>query len=298
MGVMRRFRSKSAVRVADFVRKFPWKSFLIQAPQVTADMWGVGLQLGGIMGVMADVIYAPIRLLQGESVVVRLPPPSDPLGKALNYLNGGSTHLAGGGWLSYEDHWLLLAADVVATTIVMQNFSALEFERHIDTWLPSKIVYHEPWLPATREVLFENGWIEGGPYHPPYAGFGPDTTYAQLMEEEARRFPAFLQEARLDFPAKTHASVFQLVAADLAEELLTWGTGTDRIGKDVFEPKELAFARLFEAGVFPPGETGNEVMDFMLDRSLEISRALGRELPARFDLQQAAIEVWGGFSGE
>jgi len=290
---MKRFRAKSAVRVADFVRKFPWKGFLIQAPQVTADIWGVGVQLGGIMGLLAEATYGAVRALAGQSVVVRGPPPSDAVGKALNYLSGAGWQYSGAGWLSVEDHWLLLAADVVATTIVMDQFSADQFSARIDGFIDQPFLYQEPWHPATRQMLFEQGWGANGSYHPPYFGMGPQSTFRDVIGVEAERFPSFLSEAREDFPASTSSTMFQFAAAELAERLLSWGTGSEEIGKDVFDPEEYSLARMFETGVFPPSEEAGELVERFIERALGIARAGGRSLPGFAELSMAANEVWG-----
>jgi len=293
---MKRLRAKSAVRVAEFVAKFPLKSFLLQAPQVTADIWGTGIQLGSIMGAMADGIYAAGRALTGASVTVRGPPPSDAVSKALNYLGSPMLHHAAGGFFSYEDHWLLLAADVVAMTLVMDNLSPAVFEERGVALLDVPVVMQEPWHPATRAVLSGLGWSPGVDYRSVLDEGEHRTTYRELIVNYAARFPKYLEEIRVDFPASSSATVYANVLAEITERVLTWGTGQESIGKDVFEPEEYTLARMFEAGVFPPPDGDGDMLDWYIQRALEIGRAGGHDLPARGDLILAAREVWGGYS--
>jgi len=292
---MRRFRSYKFHGAVDFAAKMPWAGFLIQGAQVASDLWGVGLQLGGVMGFVSDTMWGWIRRNEGNGTVFRPPPPSDLLGKAVRYLTGWSAHYTGGDWLSYEDHWLLLAADIVATDIVMANFTAQQFDQSTVEWLHKPGLYHEPWNPATIEALRSVGWKPQAEYSPPYEGLNFRSTNYEILKREAELFPNFLQSARRDFPRTTSASMFQYTAGELAQRLLTWGTGAQEIGTPVFEPEEYVFARMFEWGVLPPAPTSGEAIGRMVERALQIARANGEELPRLATMRAAAVEVWGSY---
>lgn len=280
---------------SDFLVKTPWLSVLLQGGQVAADLWGVGLQLGGVMGFVSDTMWGWVRRNEGNGVVFRGPPPSDILGKAIRFLTSIPAQWTGGDWLSYEDHWLLLAAQVVATDVVMQNFTADQFGASIDQWIDGGAVYHEPWYPATVEMLRSKGWAPQAEYSPPHEGLNFRSTNREILEREAELFPRFLQAARADFPASTSAWAFQYLAAELCQRFLSWGTGKDSAGVPVFDPEEYVFARMFEWGVLPPPPSGREAIELMIERALQIARANGEELPRLATMRAAANEVWGGF---
>ena len=295
---MKRLRTKSAVRVAEFVSKFPLKSFLLQAPQVTADLWGVGIQLGSIMGIIGDSIYAGIRALGGARVTLRGPPPSDPLSKAVNYLISPMHHHAGGALWSYEDHWLLLAADVIAMRIVMDRMGPALFEQRGVEALDYPVPMQEPWHPATRAALGELGWSPSIELRSPYDQEGGAVTYRDVMTQNVAQYPGYLEQIRVDFPASSSATIYANILAEITEEVLTWGTGFVTIGKDVFDVEEYTLARMFEFGVLPPDDISVDLIDWMIQRSIEIARAGGRDLPDRGSMILAANEVWGGYSGQ
>jgi len=295
---MKRLRTKSAVRVAEFVSRFPLKSFLLQAPQVTADLWGVGIQLGSIMGFVADAMYGALRAVGGAKVTFRGPPPSDAGRIAASYLVQPAYHHGGGSMWSYEDHWLLLAADVIALRILMaERWADRPGERAGDI-LSSPVIHHGPWKQSTIEVLREQGWRGGDDYRPPFAGMSEESTYGDVMSRLVDDYPSYLEQIRVDFPASSSATIYANILAEITEELLTWGTGVTSIGKDVFDVEEYTLARMFEFGVLPPDDISVDLIDWMIQRSIEIARAGGRDLPDRGSMILAANEVWGGYSGQ
>lgn len=295
LGVMRRLRTKNVVKVAEFVKKFPWLSFALQAPQVTADIWGVGLQLGSVMGFVSDTIWSMVRVPFGGSVNFRGPPPSDPLGKAVNYLAAPTYHHGRGAVWDYADHWLLLAADAIAIRIVMENFSPSVLEGRVDEVLAAPVLYHEPWHPATIEVLSEKGFVPGGEYASPFVDLPARPTYGQALGYLGDSFPQYLSSIRSDFPASVSSTAYANVLAELAEEILTWGLPEKSIGSDVFDVFEYTLARFFEYGIFPPSGTEAEAIELMIERSIEIAEAMGQLYPGRVAMEAAAQEVWGGY---
>lgn len=296
LNVMRRFRISRIERVASFTAKFPWLSFALQAPQVTASIWGVGLQLGGVMGMISESMYGAVRRALGSPVIVRGPPPSDPVGKAIQYLTGGSPHYGGGAWLSYEDHWTLLAADIVAAELIMANFPASSFDASVPEWLDGPLVYREPWHASTLQALTDLGWRPDMPVRPAVPGVEPGATHRDLLGKLAADFPSFLNEARVDFPVGVPTVMYQNAAADLAQRILTWGTGSDSLGAPVYDDEEYVFARMFEHGIFPPMPTDDGAIARMVSRAVDIGRAVRGGLPGRNDMISAANEVWGSYS--
>jgi len=207
-------------------------------------------------------------------------------------------HHAAGAFFSYEDHWLLLAADVVALRIVMERSNPAIFEQRGMELLDYPVIMQEPWHPATRAALAEVGWSEGIDYRTVLDTGEHRTTYREVIADYMNRFPKYLEEIRVEFPASASATMYANAFAEICEALLTWGTGYESIGKDIFEPQELALARFFEYGIFPPLGTEDQVIDWMIQRSIEIARGAGRDLPTRGEMILAANEAWGGYSAQ
>lgn len=277
-------------------RKFPLYSFLLQAPQVTADLWGVGIQLGAVMGTMSDSLYALVRAPFGRGVTFRGPPASDLLSKAARYLMQPAVHTVGGDWFSYEDHWLLAAADAVAVNVISGFGPGSAIESRIDPFMAAPIVRGEPWHPATLAALADAGISLEGSYVAPFAGADVGYTFREWVEGSPQRFAAWLPKVREEFPASTQATVLANVFAETVENIYEFHNGGVQPLTAVFDPLEHALARCFEAGVFPPYEAQGEDIEYFATRAIDMAQAAGRDLPTGVELRAAAVEVWGSFS--
>jgi hypothetical protein len=289
--VARRYRID---RAAQFLTKFPWFSFLMQAPQALYSLTGYGVILGSVMGFATDLLWGAIQLPFGGGIQFNAPPASDPIMKAARYVSQPAYHYHHGEMFSYEDHWLLLAADIVATGILMQAYSATDLLPRLDTIVQAKVLPWEPWYPATMEALYSEGWQPGAGQVAPILGMSEQPTYLEAMQTIGAGFPRWMQNVRLDFPASYSTTAFQLALFGAGHDVLTWANGGDDAFVPVYEPEEIAVARLFEYGIFPPDDVELEQVELYVTRSLEIAQALGRKYPARSDVLAAAAEAWGG----
>jgi len=75
-GDLNPFSKKAKVRRARKLRKvLPGKGELIEAAQVTDQLFGIGLCLGPLVGFAQDIVSGTVRTIRGEKVTWRAPPP-------------------------------------------------------------------------------------------------------------------------------------------------------------------------------------------------------------------------------
>lgn len=278
------------------MEKFPWRSFFIQAPQALYSITGYGLVLGGIMGFTVDAFWGVIRSPFNGFPTIIGPPPSDPVGKAARYVAQPAIHMLGGAALSYEDHWLLAAADAVAIQILAGAASASVLDDRLGVIAESPLIRFEPWHPATVAALAALGVDRSSAKAHAVPGLPELATYGDVLSLVGQQYPQFLQEARVDFPPTLSATSLAMMVADSGDSILRWGAGGEAAVSPTFEIDELIFARMFEYGVFPPDDFELVSMDRFFERSYAIARASGHNLPNRAEMILAAVEVWGGHS--
>lgn len=283
------------------MRKFPLRGFIWQAPQalytVTKELTGTGygLVLGSIEGFKADVFWGTLRGYGGAKVRVQGPPPSDLLGKAHRYLLQPAFQYWRGGRLSYEDHWLLAAADAVAIRVVQESGPVGDLS---DRWAVAQnlpLIDFVPWHPATRAVLAQGGVDPDGPQRGPIDELGSNATYGEALAGILAGWPQFVEEASMDFPASTAATALELVIDESGRDVIDWLNDGDAGITPVFDPEEMILARMFEYGIFPPAAVSADQLDWFFQRAGEIAAAGGRDLPGRGEMISAAEEVFGGF---
>lgn len=291
----RSLRAYGRAATRNFLRAFPWFSFLTQAPQALYSLTGYGLIFGSLMGFATDLFWGVVRAPVSGAPRIILPPADDVLGKAARYLTTPPWHWFNAAALSYEDHWLLLLADVMATQVVMQHFAAGFLDDRLEVLAGAPVIEFEPWHPATRSVLGDLGVDVQGAYDLPMGGLSPVPTYGEVLGRIGERFELTLREMQQDFPRVFSAQGFAWLLSTAGQDVWDWFDGGSSGFAPIFEPEELAFARLFEFGIFPPEPVEAELIELFLQRSLAIARAAGREFPGRSELMIAANEVWGGF---
>ena len=288
-------RKYGLARASQFLTRFPWFSFLLQAPQALYSLTGYGLILGSVMGAITDFTWGAVRAATGNKVELRGPPPSDPVSKAARYLSQGPVHMAASEALTFEDHYLLLAADVVATGIIMQNFRAADLLPRLDLVAAAPVVTVEPWNPATVGALQSFGWAPGGEQVPFLPELGPTSTYVDMVQAYSNLFPSWIDSVARDFPVTFSSTAFMAMLMEAGADVFTWASGGEQVTRPIFDPEELVIARCFEFGIFPPGDVSPEVVEVFVLRALQLAAARGRELPDRGDLARAAAEAWGSF---
>lgn len=275
------------------LRAFPWFSWLIQAAQVSADLYGYGLQLGTLMGSIADGFHGLIMAAAGQKVIIRGPPPSDPLGKAYRYLSQPAYHWTAGELFSTEDHWILLAADAVAYRLVTQDMSPQKLADRAPSILDAQPINFQPWNLDTLTVLGEQGWNQTHPTRPPLGPLPPNATIRQVIDTNTQAWPKLLNELRLDLPRTTSSTYFQYVLNETLEDIYTWSNNGQPVLTHIYTPEEFTAARWFEYQVFPPADAEPRMIERQLERALALAAARGREMPSRGDMIESMLEVFG-----
>ena len=106
--------SKGALRMPGL---FSWYAQMLQAMRTIT---GYGIQLGGIFGFMSDSLWGTIAKGQGQSVIIREPPPSDPLGAACRYFMERPSFIYSDRSLGKIDFLKIVAADLLAAYLLEQ----------------------------------------------------------------------------------------------------------------------------------------------------------------------------------
>jgi hypothetical protein len=290
------FRSYSMQQTFGKFVKRNWVSFVAQAPQASYTLTGYGVVLGGVLGAMSDLTWAALRAWEGKGIKIVGPPERDPLVKAARYLMQPAVHMQGGAALSYEDHWLLLAADIIAIGIILEQTHPAVFLEREEELAQMHIPEIEPWEPSTIAALESMGWRSGDPQTVPLRGMSPNPTYFEMISTLAAGLPTWLEMIAADFPPTFSANWFSLAFSELGQQVFEWFEQTSGIIKPVFDREEIAFARMFETGVFPPDEHVPEQFVLMFEHLAEMLEAEARTAPSREMLKRAIRDSFGEVS--
>lgn len=280
-------------RAAKFVEKFPWRGFLVQAPQALQSLTGYGVVLGGAMAAATDLAWGLLRSPWSGLPRIDLPRAVDPVSKAIVHLATAPFHLFHPGVLSYEDHWILAAADSVAIQLLSTAADASVMDSRVDYWASIPFVQWKSEKPETLAVLSELGIDPAEPEDSIIPGLTAFSPVADVVSAIAVNFPNWLEQVRLEFPASTTATAFANVLSQAGHDFFTWSTGGEDFIKPIFEPEELAIARLFEYGVFPPVSPTSPEVDLFVQRAVELMHASARDYPSRVDVVEALDDIFG-----
>lgn len=275
-------------RASEFLTRFPWFSFLLQAPQALYSLTGYGLILGSPMALITDAYWGVIRSVFGQKPTFQGPPPSDPLGKAARYISQPAYHYAHSQMFSFEDHFLLTAADIVATGLLAQRGDPRLMIDRVPTWADTPLANHIPWDQRTREALFELGWREDIPQAPALPGLTPQSTNLEVVRAINDAFPEWIQNIGQDISPTYESTLFQIAVFEGGEDFFTWLHNGETVTEALLDPEEIVIGRIFEQGLFPVTDLSPDILEEWVSRSLELARATGRDLPGRAELLEAA----------
>jgi hypothetical protein len=273
------------------VRALP---FILQAGQALKSLTGYGIVLGGVMGAITDTGWGLVRGALGGSVRVEGPPPSDPLGKAVRYLLQPAYHAAHGQLFTFEEHMLLAYADSIAAQIVMAAAGPELLSSRWPEMEQAPVIEFAPWTPESIAGLQDIGYVDVGTYATPMDDLSFRPTYGQALTSIAARHDGWWSEVAADFPRTVAAQDFASVVSETGKAILEWMAGAPGSIVPIFDPEEIALARMFEVGVFPKGDPYPELLGEYVERALAIAKSVGRDLPAREDVIAALDDTFGG----
>lgn len=278
---------------AKFMSKFPLRGFILQGGQALQTLTGYGVALGALEGLKTDITWAILRGNPLAKVRIVGPPPSDIFGKATRYLLQPAYHYFAGDVFTFEEHLLLSSADAVASMVVRDSGPMGDLPDRWAVAQNSPVIGFEAWHPATLEVVSELGLSPVATDDVLFMDSSVPPTYGGVTEALIRGFPDWIVRVAGEFPRTSSATwLAQLIAASGQETLNYLSEGEGQVSP-IYTPSELAFARMFEYGLFPPGQVEGQQMNLAIERSLEIAAAVGREYPGREDLEEALLEVFG-----
>lgn len=294
---LRPARMWRAVSPGSFLSGVGLLPFLLTAGQAAKSLTGYGIVLGGIMGAVTDFGWGLVQRARGGSVRIEGPPPSDPLGKAVRYILQPAYHAAWGQLFSFEEHMMLAAADSVAAQIIMQQSTAAQLAQRWPEMADVPVLEFSPWSADSLEAMRRAGINAAAPFASPMDGLGFRPTYRQALTAIAAAHEAWWPTIASEFPRAAVSQEFSSMVSETGKAILEWMGSSPGSIQPIFEPEEIALARMIETGVFPVDHVFPETLELAIGRALEIAGAGGRSLPQRDDLVSAVTEIFGGVRG-
>lgn len=314
----RAFRVNAA---AEFLsRSFPWTSFILQAGQVSRDWTGYGLQLGSIMGFISEAVWSPFRMIQGDKVVFKAPPAADIFSKSGRILMMYPQHLYMQDILTPDEHLMIILAAFVAINVLREVESPLIYEQRAATVGEYSYPLWEPWNETSIKIMSDEGITfsddpETGtlPYLPYKYAYQP---VSQVIFDLGQRVAPW-EDAMKDVLAGDQiGGMFAGIMHNLSWiDHINWANSTaiapppppqypsrrprlydytDSI-LPIYEDFEIDAWHACEYSVFPTRPIQPDELIAWLSSARAKSLAKGFNHATFEDLQQAAIEVLGGF---
>jgi len=147
-------------RVAKFLARKPGIPELIEAAQATETLFGTGIQIGPIFGLLYDFVFGAIRAAAGQTVTIKFSPDRGELSIKDRIMQGmaASTQLVLGMPVRLQEtHMLSLVSYALGIQMVQDIVSDEEMIRRSDEVLGWEVPHVKPWDQATRTMLEELG---------------------------------------------------------------------------------------------------------------------------------------------
>ena len=195
--------------------------FALQASQAAETLTGYGLSLGAIMGFMTDSIWGLVRALGGERVIVRGPAPADPVSKAARVLSQAHSNTVTRDVLSLEDHALLIAAQNVATGILLESGVTVN-EARIEQLAETRTALYEPWEQSSIEVLAENGITDFNDMTDVTTEDDTRVTYGSAIEQSIEQQFDWESDVRAQISSDEHWQVMHKIYTEAGRDTVNW----------------------------------------------------------------------------
>ena len=258
---------KGRIKYAKHLMKtFPTKAALIQVPQVTAGIFGVGLCLGPILGLFFDAIAGPIRRIYGDKVTVKLPIPTyDQFCREAQYrARKTAAYFYPGVQTSDEEvilimlaHWLNQVAIYSGTRDKpgWENFNNLD-DLELKMPLPTN--------PLTLEVIEEEGIsvdsICGWPHNSK-----PWAAATDIVEEYAQPCQDYFNEYMAMHDKDWIGYMFKTLACDATFYTLATAEGENQVEYD-YTAMSKTGSILLENRLYPDPDQPDEKIQLLADQ--------------------------------
>lgn len=265
------FCKEAKVRRAKRLRRLkPSKGEVIEALQVTNEIFGIGLSLGPILGALIEAFTGPYRVLTGKKVTVKWPIPDFNVAElaAMEGIYGAYMLNTGGQELSPEDHTKTYLVAEMATQVLyplFQQWHPLDMIDGLDNIiLPAK----KPKDPLTKLLFDEEGlhW----PSNTGHLHTGRQYVSAgELMDVGDGRITASFHEYA---QSQKHTLLGQLgmqSVNNFTENMLALIEGEDQVEID-YHPVVKACMKIIHNGFTMPETTTNRQHQCFADSVMEI----------------------------
>jgi hypothetical protein len=278
-----------------FVKSGGWRgrlAFALQAGQALDSVFGKGLILGSLMGLMSDFTWLAIRKMGGEKYGVKFKAPKsdDPVYTAIKMLTYQPMPIYAHDILSPEDHLMLIAAENVAVGMLTENLTP-PTESRINEFLSTPVGVPIPDDPNTLRVLEEEGIpLDGG-----FRGFWPDNekqiTFGQMIDNglnEYDSWAAAMQNLPVDQETLT---AYYAMQREAGEDMLSFmGVGDP---SEYQEPDQMMklIMKYTEYNVGIPNDLPVSTQRAFLEEAGYQASLSGRSLPISIDFEWAAKKM-------
>lgn len=292
-------RGRRLLKARKFLEKTPMFPFIVQAGQAMTTLTGYGLSLGAAMGTVTDSIWGVIRAAQGEKVLIKGPPPADPLGKAVRFLSQTPQQVFMQDVLSPEDHAMLIAAHCVALEYVQQYTSSGALESKHNALMETRVPAFRPWNDASKEALEQEGFDPDDDSEDEVRAHYPTTnpfpTFAEALSLSSQYVFSFEQHMADMHRFTTRGTA--LCGAWNQANLDNWRhqAADDKVYQPFWTDFELDAGAAIEFSVFPLDEFPPEIITAWLQTARGLSLQQGYTRASFENLKIAAEMVLGGW---
>lgn len=226
----------------------PSKGEIIEALQVTNNVFGVGLSLGPIVGAVEEAFTGPFRVLEGKQVRVKWPYPklSEYEFRAMEGLEACQMLNTGGQELSDEDHIKSYIVSNMASQVlypIFQEYQPFDNIEGVENIIRTPRPVRDP---GTKDILDEAGidWhTRDGFLH----AEGGQSSVGELMDIgfdlNTKSFLEVAERTKHDYKGLVGAQSVN----DFAQNSLALIEGEDQVELD-FHPVEKAMFTIMDAG--------------------------------------------------
>lgn len=266
-------RRRRLIRATEFLTRTQWLPFALQALQVSRELTGYGIQLGGLMAVVNEYTWGLFRSAGGATVQVREPPPDNFIDKCARFLGQILQLPFLNPILDPEDYDLLFAAASIATWTIARNYPPETAWARASIWANTNHPTFSPWNEASFVAIAEAG-IEIEEIGTP-AIVSPDpfpTLGAAAIAGHARNVQ-FEDTMRILYGPTAHGTIMGMAYFEAALNAWEWANKHPEPLQVVWEPEEIDLGQAIEFSVWPPRPATAEELQTWLNRAREIALA-------------------------